>query len=793
MRARLIGVTVAVLGALAVPAAAAYRVADCPASAITCVEVTAVGHPGGLQPVTFGQPFAPGNLPAGSALMGRDDSGHVIALQIDQPVRHPDGSVRFAVLSSEMPDMADGESRVLALERATAPPPSPVAASPAGARPDLAVDLGLRSPQVTTIVLGNRNGHEAGIPFQVGETVALRLGGEAGEVFTITVAGPLAGGSFDTLTKLAEAMVRTINSSSTIYRAFKGADSYERFSVTTAPGHDQAFDVAVLYSGRAKVSVNQEQTFRPSKHYRAALAAGMAPISRWLNGPVVQEEEFLLPLLPVEGGPAHPHLAVRLHLRRYLGSGAVRAQIIVENDWAYELGPRNWSYAATIRFNGAQVFHRDEITHYHHARWHAVAWSNGESDAFVRHSTPYLLKSGLVPHYDEDLSLSSSTVDDALAALKKSDTGPMGTALVTTFMPTSGARVDIGPLPGWAVTYLLSMDPGARRVLMANADAGAGMPIHFRDKRTDLPVSLDDHPGLTTQFGQAPERDAFPAVTNGDTPWTPEVAHHPSLFYVPYLVTGDRFYLEEQQFWTTWVLGSVDPNYREGARALVAFNQLRGQAWALRTLGETVAVTPDGHPLQKYFAAKLVNNVRWYVAHYPENQAPGAVSPLGAIDTGDRNGVPGFASPWQQDFLFLAFAQLAKLGIPQAEEVARWLAKFTVGRWINGPLGFCPQMAPAYYMRLRSSPEGPLFADWRTLFRNNRDYWNPDEGCPDKFPFGYPDSPSGYVANSYAMLGVATDLGMPGAREAFNRLGQEAPRMIARFAEDPTWDIVPSR
>jgi len=138
-------------------------------------------------------------------------------------------------------------------------------------------------------------------------------------------------------------------------------------------------------------------------------------------------------------------------------------------------------------------------------------------------------------------------------------------------------------------------------------------------------------------------KDAFPPVTIGENPWTPEVAHHPSLFYVPYLITGDHFYLEEQQFWTAWILGSVDPNYREADKALVASNQLRGQAWSLRTLGETVVVTPDRHPLKAYFSAKMTNNLNWYAAHYPNNHKSGDLSPLGAIDVGFSLAAPGLA------------------------------------------------------------------------------------------------------------------------------------------------------
>src|SRR5262249_21466285 len=159
-----------------------------------------------------------------------------------------------------------------------------------------------------------------------------------------------------------------------------------------------------------------------------------------------------------------------------------------------------------------------------------------------------------------------------------------------------------------AVAYLLSMDPRERQVTFANADAGASVPLHYRDKATDLPVSIDAHPTICfSRISPMKPADALPAITKGDTPWTAQIAHHPSLSYVPYLISGDLFYLEEVMFWSNWVIANGDANYREGAKGYVWPNELRGAAWSLRTLGEAAVALPDGHPMKPYFNAKLQN------------------------------------------------------------------------------------------------------------------------------------------------------------------------------------------
>ena len=53
----------------------------------------------------------------------------------------------------------------------------------------------------------------------------------------------------------------------------------------------------------------------------------------------------------------------------------------------------------------------------------------------------------------------------------------------------------------------------------------------------------------------------------GQSPLIPDNAHQPSLAYVPYLLTGDRFYAEEMAFWANY---SDAAHLQRQRRALVA-------------------------------------------------------------------------------------------------------------------------------------------------------------------------------------------------------------------------------
>ena len=765
------------------------RPPSCPTEAITCVEVIQVGRKFPYQPITFGQPFRRGDVPKGASLRAIDSNGQNLPLQVDQPATHPDGSLRFAVLSTEIPNLEVGEHRSVSLQLGVpSVEPKPTAYSPS--IHNLNMDLNAYMPQLVLLLFGNRKDYTPGVPFALGETVTIRLDGTTSERYSVTIDQSTAGGGFETLTKLSEIFAEQISNRSQTYRAYKIGEGggYEKLWITTREGHHQDFNINIEYTGNAKIAIITLQAFVTYQHYIGTIRSQGANTikSTWLNGPIAVEQDNLVHLIGDKSKLSHPHLTARIHWRNYRRSLASRLDVIIENDWAYEPGPQNWYYDISIRRDGMEVFARSGIKHFHHARWHTVVWSEGRNEPEVRHNIEYMLRSGAVPHYDETLSVPEKTVNDQTKKFAKYDTGPMGTAEIATYMPMTGGRPDIGPLPTWAALYLVTMEPRLKFILLANADAGAGMPIHYRDKIHDLPINLDDHPGVALVYGNSTTKDALPVLGPSDTPWTPEVSHHPSLFYVPYLLTGDLFYLEEQHFWASWILGAVDPNYRGYAQGLIHSNQVRGQAWSLRTLGEASTITPDSHPLKTYFISKLNNNINWYLRNWVRNTNPAEISALGLTE---RKDVPGTMAPWQHDFLFLAVGHLTEMEVPSADEFAHWLGRFSVGRWVNEAKGFCRMAAPAYYINVRRKADNSWIDNWAELYQVN---WPTERQCPTSFVQGaFPDTSAGYAAVASAALGLAADLGISGAAGAFRQLRADAPVMVSKFPEDPTFAIVP--
>ncbi|HEY1230730.1 MAG TPA: hypothetical protein VGF26_25775, partial [Ramlibacter sp.] len=359
-----------------------------------------------------------------------------------------------------------------------------------------------------------------------------------------------------------------------------------------------------------------------------------AGVRSWLAGPLVHEWMVASPLRTADG-TAHPHLAARFAVRWYPAAGKARVDVTLENDWAYEPAPRNFTYDAAITVGGERVYAKAGLTHFHHARWRKVFWWGGAPDVRVRHDTAYLIATRALPNYDRSVRVKQP----ALAAFEAKWTGeriePMGSGLAMPAMPTTGGRPDIGLLPAWAAMYLLSMDRHAQQMTLGTADLAGSWSMHYRDRKTDRPVSLIDHPYMTlvgqptdTRNPATGKLEAFPGCAAPDackTPYIHDVAHEPSFAYLPYLVTGDYYYLEELQFWAMYNAFYSNPGYREYAKGLMKADQVRAQAWGLRTLAEAAYITPDDDPLKPHFTRIVDANLDWYNAQYTNNRHANAL------------------------------------------------------------------------------------------------------------------------------------------------------------------------
>ena len=510
---------------------------------------------------------------------------------------------------------------------------------------------------------------------------------------------------------------------------------------------------------------------------------------RRLSGAVASEYTIVTDFKNKATGIRHPHLSVRFHTRFVDGGARIRTDVVMENTRTWTNTPGNISYSMVIKRNGVTLHSQPKFTHYHHARWHKVVWTgaSAEPQARVRHNMPYFMASKAVWNYDLNVQIPASVLANDYSRLIKARAdqaalGPMGNAMVEPYFPMTGGRDDVGPYPRWTVNYLLSQDSSALEVMLANADAAAAVNTHYRDETTDYPLDLDRYPNVSiTPEWSSP---VLPTVVNDTTIWTPDVAHQASFAYVPYLVTGDNFYLDEMMFWTAWNAAAPNPSYRGAGLGLAKDNQVRGQAWAMRALGETVRALPDTHPRKTYFSNRLEANLDWYANEYPRNAKASQTYTLNALPKPDE---PHLTGPWQNDYFGIVFSQLAENGDPKATEMLNWVSKFNLGRFNAESEGFCTAYAAGYYFTIQNTNRAP-YTSWKDLFQANF----PGTACSTSLAIeGYPDWSGGYAASARAMMAAAHNAGVTGAATTYAKWRSWTPKMDADFSNNPTWAIVP--
>lgn len=529
--------------------------------------------------------------------------------------------------------------------------------------------------------------------------------------------------------------------------------------------------------------------------------------STWLNGSVVSEWQVSAPL-KTSTGQAHPHLTARFAIRWYDAIKSARVDVIIENNWAYEAAPRNFTYDAEILVNGKAVYAKPAMEHYHHARWRKVFWNNGAEPAIhIKHNIKYLIDTRAVPNYDQTTNFTESNLAAWQKRWANASVQPMNVGLANPYMPLTGGRDDIGLLPGWTATYLLTMDKRIKEMTLGTADLAGSWSSHYRDRDTDQPISLLDYPYMTilgtpgdTKNPKTKKAEAFPKCAETSackSPYSHDTSHQPNFAYLPYIVTGDHYYLEELQFWAMYNSFNGNPGYRENIKGLFKPEQVRSQAWSLRSVSEAAYITPDSDRLKSHFAAIVKSNLDWYNTSYTNS---GEANPFGVMTHGYAMAYEGGRglSPWQDDFFTSAVGHAAELGFAEAKPLLQWKAKFSIQRMIAP--GTCWVDAAIYAMVLRDSKTSPLYTSMAQAYQANHSADIQKLECGSAamakaFKIqvgemkGYGTSVIGYTANMQPALAYATDVTGSAAAPAW-KLFYNRP-VKPNFGTSPQFAIVP--
>ena len=459
---------------------------------------------------------------------------------------------------------------------------------------------------------------------------------------------------------------------------------------------------------------------RPQKGGALTSDVGKVISGRWgasdrvkvlYDGPVMKE--FEIHDVPVGvNGRKDPHIEVYWRLRVFTGQKSLRVAAVVERCKPRERGrkePVQYKFARVELRHGQKVlFTEGPIDHLDQTRYRILAWTDGQlEDIHRRPDYAYWVKGKFFPKYRFTRQFTRAQVDKVYTKPTKDRSlhgraqGILANGIIHRHMPGTGGRWEMEPYPSWSVGYLLcgGAPKTYRAILHADGNGGAAFFIHLRQ---------DGAPGynvwtVNPKPQDRPFRPNLYRLPDGNrTPVQPDHAHAPSIGYVAYMLTGDKYYAEEMSFWASYQAGEwPHKGLRWGGMD-------RSFAYGLRHVVDAAFILPDDHPLQVYFT-QAVNKCMDEMTAKLVKSGRRVHSPAGGGNfksSGRPNWVNAkHCSAWQYTWTVWSLGNTVDKGFPKAEAVRDWAAEYIVGFYTSedefvGPDGktyrYDPKDAMAY-------------------------------------------------------------------------------------------------
>jgi all-beta uncharacterized protein len=385
----------------------------------------------------------------------------------------------------------------------------------------------------------------------------------------------------------------------------------------------------------------------------------------WLAGPLAQEWRSVV--TPLAGATPHPFLRVIFDTRVF-NDGKARVSFTVENV-LNQTGATTTTYDVAVAANGQTLFTHASVQHYYLTRWRKAFDLHAPAATVTPDLAPFN-RSRAIPPFNAVVALDPRV--DAIGA----NFDILQSGALDPVMGAHGGRAELGPLPDWTARYLVKKNVTQGQFVMANGDLAGSWPIHVREPENAVPaglgsehlMSVDQEPGVWLFAGGTgikgspmPMPEYGSGVPGpGQSPLGPSNAHVPDLAFVPYLLTGDRYYADEMAFWANHGMLATNGH---GAQGLLTGNEVRGLGWVLRNMAEAAAYYPDASPVKAYLAQKVVNNLNWLDTLARNLKT--ASNPLWIVYAWtkyDRPEGPQYFTHWENNYAAYGIDRAVKLG-----------------------------------------------------------------------------------------------------------------------------------
>ena len=472
-----------------------------------------------------------------------------------------------------------------------------------------------------------------------------------------------------------------------------------------------------------------------------------------------------------------------VYFRKDIG-GTPRNEIVFEYGAVFN-GPRTYMgpYHASIRIDGVEVVNQAVPYHFHFSRWR---WNPNPRP--VRTTVASLIASGHIPPLTT-AQTNGQTPDPTIAFPGANIYTIMGLAGQAGDMTGVGDHPEVGMVTAYQGYYICT-GSGLTAVL-AQAESAASWPIHYRDETTGGPLNKTTYP----QASSDPGNSANPLLKTDDALRTgtgvpkviADLAHHGSQSAVPFMLTGDPYYLEEHQFLTNWTAFTQNWTYRainSSSHILETcgeFLAIRAHGWLCRTVGQMLKIAPTTVPswlLPKSYWQTYFDQVLTYVnTRYTTGTTPAYVlfRTVERVfgDTGDIGVYPGgdilagtFGQPYMEDYVACAYGYNAWMHPTTAwPAAAAWKRGNSAAR-ASGTSGWQHEVPEPYRYVMRDTSTSAFYTTWTQS-------WNKTQSI---FLFSYTPGVL-YQTNNSVNVGYL----------CFNRCALTWGKIVGDAAVEPAW------
>lgn len=497
----------------------------------------------------------------------------------------------------------------------------------------------------------------------------------------------------------------------------------------------------------------------------------------------------------------------------------------IENGYLLIPWQTNKNDVYTLSFSWVTVF-SGAIDLKHHQRTPLISWTilsywygTQNPNIIPYFNTKYLQETELVPTYRANVSQSSSMVTNLVSTYTPLQRWNFEYSQDT--MSSAGYASPIGLLPLHDVLYFVSTGANIYPSVIRNAYSAWRYGIHYRDETTNRPLRFSSYPTLviwnggamTDRWGSS-ANNYIPTATGWAAPqW--DGSHHPSIWYVAYLLTGKFYFMEEVQFASTANYINITDTYRGWSNGVFDENRLqtRNAGWSMRTLAQALTVTPDDDSVLRN---EFTNSMKANIDHFYNRYIAQPNNPFWLLANVDYGGQSFFrASLFMNDFCVGAFGYALSLNLPipsvsatKLHDFFFWHAQSAVGRlgwsgsfWYINAVPYTMAYSPSKTVDFVGGT-GPWYSSWEQMYDvtfNTLYVWRSWIGSTEWF-LAWESPPGAWAAWSFwwnlqPAIAYAVRQGVPWASAWYQRMinASNWQNLAQEFnSQTAVWGVAPA-